>query len=160
LAEAEVPFAVDGVAAAILYGFPLPGASVQLRIQDDPEILRGFVRALDLQRDTNPGASPSFRDIATPPTLAYIYDLRDPDAHWLARFVPLQVRTQLMDPRKGAVAVTVRCGAEEETVFVVPLRRIVLPRRYARALERMRERLTQVAEATRLGCVTNGELSR
>ena len=137
----DVPFVVDGVAAAILYGFPLPYASVQVRIQDRPEVLKRFTGALSLQHDPEPLISPHRRDTACLPRLEYIYDLRDPDLHWLADFVRMQVRTQLTDPCADSVTIPVRYYPEEITVSVVPLQRIILPRAYARALERMRQRL-------------------
>lgn len=105
LAEAAVPFVVDGVAAAILY------------------------------------------------------DLRDPDAHWLADSVQIRVRTQATDPCAGAVSLTVRGYKEEATVSVVPLQQIILPRRYARALERMRQRLADLAIGPRQPLELNGERS-
>lgn len=144
LAEASVPFAVDGPAAAILYGFPLPYTSLQLRIQDKPEVLKGFARTLELRRDLDPATSPFRSDGVTLPKLEYIYDLRDPDARWLADWVRLRVRTQVSDPCAGAVCMTVHGYKEETTVAVVPLQRIILPRRYARALERMRDRFADL----------------
>jgi len=135
---------VDGAAAAILYGFPLPYTSLQLRIRDKPEVLKGFARTLELRRDLDPATAPYRRDCVTLPGLKYIYDLRDPDAHWLADWVQLRVRTQVSDPCAGAVCMTVHGYKEETTVAVVPLHRIILPRRYAQALERMRDRFADL----------------
>jgi transcriptional regulator with XRE-family HTH domain len=151
LAEAAVPFVVEGVAAAILHGFPLPYQDVQLRIQDDLEVMRRFVRTFELRRDLDPSCSPHRRDISALPRLEYIYDLRDRDAHWLADSVQIRVRTQAMDPCVGAVSMTVHGYKEETTVSVVPLQRIILPRRYVRALERMRQRFADPDIAHRPG---------
>jgi transcriptional regulator with XRE-family HTH domain len=147
LTVAEVPFVVEGVAAAILYGSPLPFEPAQLRIQDKPDVLRRFARALELRRDLDPATSPFCKDLQAFPRLRYIYDLRDPDLHWLAGYTPLRVRTQLADPCAGAVTMTVRDYDREATVSVVPLQRLVLPRKYARALERMQHRLTSAEAA-------------
>lgn len=86
-------------------------------------------------------------DLAALSELGHGYDLRDPDAYWLADHVQLRVRTQVADPSLGAVSMTVHGYIAETTVSVVPLQRLILPRRYARALERMRYRFIDLDSA-------------
>jgi transcriptional regulator with XRE-family HTH domain len=147
LVEADIPLAVDGVAAATLYGFPLPRTDVQLRIQGSPDVLMRFAEALPIRRDTEPSKSPHCRDLTKLPRLHYVYDLCDPDSHWLADRVQFRVRTQVADPSIGAVCMTVKGYLGEVTVPVVPLQRLILPRQNAQALERMRLRHARLDSA-------------
>jgi transcriptional regulator with XRE-family HTH domain len=149
LSAAEIPFAVDGVAAAILYGFPLPYEGVQLRIRNEPHVLKGFARQLRPRRDADPASSIWDKDVAALPRLKYIYDLCDPDIHWIVDYTPLRVRTQRTDPCDGAVTITVRDYDEIATVSVVPVQRLILPRTHARALERSRHRFEDLQSAER-----------
>jgi transcriptional regulator with XRE-family HTH domain len=147
LVDADVPYAVDGVAAAILYGFPLPYEGVQLRIQDQPDVLSRFASTLDLRRDLDPATSPFCKDREAFPRLRNIYEVRNPDIHWLANYTQIRVRTQMADPCTGAVPLTVKDYGVEAAVSVVPLQRLILPGKYARTLERMRRRFASAETA-------------